>query len=472
MKVRTVSEAGATEAFVVPVAEGVPVMEEMRAAAAAAGFSGKAGEICDAYVRDRRVVLAGLGGVGDVVRAGAAVAVALARCRHITLDGHGLGEAQVARLTGAIALRSWRMPAVRKHRDKTAPRLWRIDVLTENAAGFEAAWDTEQAVLEGTTLARKLVALPANQLTPQSFVKELRRLRKYGLTLEVLNARTLRKRGYGALLAVGRGSAHPPALAVLRWNGTEGVRPVAFVGKGITFDTGGICVKPADKMWEMRADMAGAAACAGALLTLALRRAPVAAVAVLALAENALDGAAYRPGDVLTTASGRTVEVIDTDAEGRLVLADALHHARTDCDARVMVDLATLTGSIVVTLGHHMAGLFDNDAAFAEHVAEAGRAAGELCWRMPISARQRRDIDSDIADLRNCTSGRYQPDASHAAAFLREFAGDTPWVHLDIAGVESKEEADDVAGAGPTGFGVRLLDRLVAQRFEVRHMSS
>jgi leucyl aminopeptidase len=253
---------------------------------------------------------------------------------------------------------------------------------------------------------------------------------------------------------------------VLRWPGSIAAPPVAFVGKGLTFDTGGISIKPAQGMEHMRADMAGAAACAGALLALALRRSPAPAVAVLALAENATGVASYRPGDVLRTHSGRTVEVIDTDAEGRLVLADALAYAAERFKPRAMIDLATLTGSIVTALGHHHAGLFDNDPALAAHLAAAGASVGERVWRMPIGEQHRADLTSDIADLRQCLTGRLLPDACHAAAFLREFAGEIPWAHLDIAGVEAEPEATETAARGPTGFGVRLLDRLVAQRFE------
>ena len=246
-------------------------------------------------------------------------------------------------------------------------------------------------------------------------------------------------------------------------------KPVVFVGKGVTFDTGGICIKPADKMWEMRADMAGAAACAGAMLSLALRRSPAPVCAVLALAENAVGAESYRPGDVLTSFSGKTIEVIDTDAEGRLVLADALAWAVRRLRPAAVIDLATLTGSIVVALGHEMAGLFGNDPALAAHVAAAGEVVGELVWRMPMAAGYREALASDIADLMNCARGKGQPDACQAAAFLGEFVGETPWVHLDIAGVESHETADDAQAAGATGFGVRLLDRLVAARFEDPH---
>jgi leucyl aminopeptidase len=302
-------------------------------------------------------------------------------------------------------------------------------------------------------------------LTPASFVDRLDRLAEAGVTIRVLDAAALELGGFGGLLAVGKGSAHPPCLVVLRWPGTLHAAPVAFVGKGITFDTGGICIKPADKMWDMRADMAGAAACAGAMLALALRRSPSPAMAVLALAENAIGGGSYRPGDVLTTFPGTTVQVVDTDAEGRLVLADALAYAARQ-SPRAIIDLATLTGSIVVALGHHMAGCFDNDPALAAAAASAGTAVGERLWRMPIAEQHRRSLDSDIADIKHCVDGKGQPDACQAAAFLREFVGETPWLHLDIAGVESREEADAAHAKGATGFGVRLLDRLVADRFE------
>jgi leucyl aminopeptidase len=235
---------------------------------------------------------------------------------------------------------------------------------------------------------------------------------------------------------------------------------VVFIGKGITFDTGGISIKPAEGMERMTSDMAGAAACAGALLALALRRSPAPAVAVLAIAENTTGAQSYRPGDVLRTMSGRTVEVVDTDAEGRLVLADALHYAATRFKPQAMLDLATLTGAMVTALGSHRAGIFTNDPALQAQAAAAGDQVGEALWPMPIGAQHRADLDSAIADLKQCCAGSLLPDASHAAAFLREFVGDTPWAHLDIAGVRLDEKGL------PTGFGARLLDRLVELYFE------
>ena len=261
---------------------------------------------------------------------------------------------------------------------------------------------------------------------------------------------------------------------MLRWRGSFDAPPIAFIGKGLVFDTGGVSIKPAEGMEAMRADMAGAAACAGAMLALALRRSPSPAIAVLALAENATGAASYRPSDVIRTLSGRTVEVVDTDAEGRLVLADALTFAAR-MRPRAMVDVATLTGAIIAALGHHRAGLFGNDAALMSALAAAGEAVGEPLWPMPIGAGHRADLASEIADLRQCVPSargeggwpaRFIPDACHAAAFLREFAGALPWAHLDIAGVDTAEVPHALGPAGATGFGVRLLDHLVETQFE------
>jgi leucyl aminopeptidase len=321
------------------------------------------------------------------------------------------------------------------------------------------------------------VAEPANRLGPREFARRLQALRAEGIEVEVLKRRDLRRMGAGALLAVGAAAAERPRLMLLRWKGSFAAPPVAFVGKGLCFDTGGISIKPAAGMEAMRGDMAGAAACAGAMLALARRRSPCPAVAVLALAENATGAESYRPGDVLRTLSGRTVEVIDTDAEGRLVLADALHLAATRFRPQALIDLATLTGSVVTALGNHRAGLFGNDAALGAAIAAAGEAVGERLWPLPIGASHRADLESAIADLKQCApsgsgawGGRLLPDASHAAAFLREFVGRLPWAHLDIAGVATAEGEAALAAPGqPTGFGARLLDALVARHFEDPH---
>ena len=416
-----------------------------------------------AFVAGRWLVAQG----ADAEAAGALAVARLGSERQATFDLRALSASLgVAFVTGA-ALRAWHYDRLKSVKEK--PNVMRLHVLTQAPRAFKHLWRRAEAVLEGVWLARDLVAEPSNTLTPRGFEGRLAGLVDAGVKLTLLRGEALTQAGLEGLRAVGRGSAHPPRLLLLRWPGETGAPPVLFVGKGITFDTGGVCLKPASGMEEMRADMAGAAACAGAMLALALRRSPAPVTAVLPLAENALDGSSYRPSDVLRLANGTTVEVVDTDAEGRLVLADALAWAVPRLQPAAIIDLATLTGSIVTALGGEMAGLFDNDPVLAADVAAAGQAVGEPVWRMPIGRSHRDDLQSDIADLRQCVPGRYQPDACHAAALLREFTGGVPWAHLDIAGMEARAEASDRHAAGPTGFGVRLLDRLVAQRFEDPH---
>ncbi|WP_198370694.1 leucyl aminopeptidase family protein, partial [Roseomonas rosulenta] len=404
-------------------------------------------------------------------RAGAAAVLALGAAEEVALVAAGLGAAQVAALAAGIVLGAWGFDT---HRTRDVPkRIRRLVVHADAPEAAEAAFAALAPGLAGCLLARDLVAEPANHLTTRRFAERLEALAEEGIEVTIHGRSWLERHGFGALLAVGGGAADPPRLAVLRWRGVLPAPPVAFVGKGMVFDTGGISIKPAEGMEAMRADMAGAAACAGAMLALVRRRSPAPAVAVLAIAENATGAASYRPGDVIRTASRRTVEVIDTDAEGRLVLADALHHAIAAFRPRAVIDLATLTGSIVTALGHHRAGLFGSDAVLMASIAAAGEAVGEPLWPMPIGETHREVLTSDIADLRQCApagsgawGGRFLPDACHAAAFLREFVGTTPWAHLDIAGVDTAEEAHALGPAGPTGFGARLLDRLVALRFE------
>ncbi len=469
IRLRIAAIAPAAQPRAVPVRPGATLPERLAAAASAAGFRTEPSQICEAFDQSGRVVLVGAG--GDLRVAGAAAACCLLGTARITLDARDISPAEAADFTAGAVARAWRFSLATRPIEE-APKLVAIDLLTNHPAATRTAWNRERAGLEAQGFARDLVAEPSNSLTPQGFVARLRTKLHGDLALATLEGAALRQAGLGGLLAVGSGSAHPPLLAVLRWPGAAASpptasAPVVFVGKGITFDTGGLCVKPAAGMEEMRADMAGAAAAAGAVLALAARRSPCPAIAVLALAENALGAASYRPSDVLHMADGSTVEVVDTDAEGRLVLADALAWSRHALRPRAMLDLATLTGSIVTALGHHRAGLFANHEALAAAAAAAGEATGETLWRMPIGTRHRADLRSDIADLRHCLPGRGHPDACHAAAFLAEFAGDTPWAHLDIAGVEAHAEASPHHAAGPTGFGVRLLDRLVAAHFEM-----
>ncbi len=456
--------------LLLPVPEGAVLPR----GAAEAGFRAAPGEVFEPAAAPRRLLL-GLGPAPKrlaLEKAGAAAAARFAELPHVALDARGQPAEAAAWIAAGVALGAWRFD---RHRTRDVPpALLRLTAFVDDPAAARAVWEVAEAGVRGCLFARDLVAEPANHLTTRSFAKRLEELAEFGIHVDVLGRKRLTRAGFGALLAVGAGSATPPRIAVLRWRGSFDAPPVAFVGKGIVFDTGGISIKPAGGMEAMRADMAGAAACAGAMLSLALRRSPAPAMAVLALAENATGAESYRPGDVLRTLSGRTVEVVDTDAEGRLVLADALHHAR-GWRPRGMIDLATLTGAIVTALGHCRAGLFGNDAALMSALAAAGEEVGEHLWPMPIGESHRADLHSDIADIRQCVppargeggwQARFIPDACHAAAFLREFAGKHSWAHLDIAGVDTAEEAHALGPAGPTGFGVRLLDALVAARFE------
>ncbi len=471
LDVRVGRSAPNTAGTAVPVVLGAVLPEALRAAAAADGFTGAADTQCKVLTGQGRVLLVGLGSPAaldeEVMRrAGARAAAALMGVAHVALDAHGLAPRAAAGFAAGACLRAWRFDRYHSRVAEGAARLVSIDLLTDTPDSVEAAWRSVSAGVRGALFARDLVGEPGNVLTPQEFALRLQGLARHGIAVGVLARAELERQGLGALLAVGQGSVHPPVMAVLRWKGRLKAAPVAFVGKGITFDTGGICIKPAEGMELMRGDMAGAAAAAGAILALALRNSPTPAIAVLPIAENATGAASYRPGDVLRSFSGKTIEVVDTDAEGRLVLADALAWTARQHRPRAMIDLATLTGSIVTALGHHMAGMFDSDEALAAKVAAAGREVGEPVWRMPIGEGHRRDLDSAIADIRHCLSERMQPDACHGAAFLREFVGDVPWVHLDIAGVANRAAADPMHAVGPSGFGVRLLDRLVASCFE------
>lgn len=436
-------------------------------AAARAGFADRLGQTGELLTKKRRLLLFRVG--KDLEAAGALAAARLHSVERIAIDARMWSAADAARLAAGAVLRAWQFHAYRTRPDPDRPVLGAIDVLVDHPKAARAAYAALQAGIEGALFARALVAEPGNILTPASFASRLAALGSEGIEVEILGPDRLAAEGLRGLLAVGRGSANPPCLAILRWPGTTDAPPVLFVGKGVTFDTGGVCIKPAAPMWEMRADMAGAAACAGAMLALARRRSPAPAVAILPLVENAIGAASYRPGDVLTMVDDSTVEIVDTDAEGRLILADSLAWGIRTVKPQAVIDFATLTGSIVTALGHHMAGLFATDDVLAAHVAAAGASVDERAWRMPLSEAYRDALTSDIADTRQCSDGSLQPDACHAALFLRGFVGDTPWAHLDIAGVEANEKGSDRYGAGPTGWGARLLDRLMHDRFEEPH---
>jgi leucyl aminopeptidase len=327
------------------------------------------------------------------------------------------------------------------------------------------AWGRREALYGGVVLARDLVNEPPNVLYPEEFARRAARLKQLGISVAVLDEARLKRLGMRALLAVGQGSARRSRVVVMRLNrGKPDAAPVAFVGKGVCFDTGGISIKPAASMEDMKGDMAGAACVVGLMHALAARKAAVNAVGVIGLVENMPDGKAQRPGDIVTSMSGQTIEIINTDAEGRLVLADLLWYVKTRFKPKFIVDLATLTGAILVALGQEHAGLFTNDDRLAERLAQAGNATGERVWRMPLGPEYDKLIDSKFADVKN-TGGRHAGSIT-AAQFLQRFVDKAPWAHLDIAGTAFGAPQSDVNASWGSGWGVRLLDRLVADHYE------
>lgn len=341
----------------------------------------------------------------------------------------------------------------------------KIDVLnfaTSDVAKLEKEFAPLKILADNIFFVRDLVSEPSNILHPESYAAICKGLnKKDGLEVEVLGEAEMKKLGMGSLLGVGQGSEKESQLVILKWNGgKKGEAPLAFVGKGVTFDTGGISIKPATNMEDMKTDMAGSAVVVGLLRNLAQRKAKVNAVGVIGLVENMPSGTAQRPGDVVRSMSGQTIEVINTDAEGRLVLADALHYTNTKFKPKFIVDLATLTGAIIVCLADVYAGLFCNDDTLAKQIESCGTKTGERAWRLPLGEEYDDMINSDIADMKNVGSGR-GAGSTTAAQFLKRFIGDTKWAHLDIAGVAWKGKGDAMAVKGASGYGVRLLDQLV-----------
>jgi leucyl aminopeptidase len=378
-----------------------------------------------------------------------------------------------AELSASVAfgarLGSYRFDKYRtKEKSEAKPTLKGLSVATSAAAAAERSYAPLARIADGVVATRDLVSEPANVIYPDTFAKEALKLRKLGVKVEVLDGPAMKKLGMGALLGVAQGSAHEPRLVVMQWNGgARGSEPVAFVGKGVTFDTGGISIKPAGGMEDMKWDMAGAGAVLGAMQALAGRKARANVVGVCALVENMPSGTAQRPGDVVRSMSGQTIEVINTDAEGRLILADAVWYTQNRFKPRCIVDLATLTGAIIVALGHELAGLFASDDRLAEQLTDAGKAVGERLWRMPLGEDYNRHIDSDIADMKNVGRNR-EAGSTAGAVFIQRYTNGVKWAHLDIAGVVWSSKSRPTIPKGATAFGVRLLDRLVRDHYERR----
>ena len=426
-----------------------------------------------------RLVAIGLGKAADLtahdwLKAGGTAAAALKSADKavIYLDAPGLAVTgqQAADFALGMILRGYKFDKYMSRKsddDNDAPaRATRITIVVSASITAKRCFETTEAIADGVILARDLVNEPANILGPSEFAAKAKELEKLGVEVEILTEKEMRRLGMGALLGVAQGSVRPPRLVVMQWKGGKPKdKTYAFVGKGVVFDTGGISIKPAAGMEDMKGDMGGAAAVTGLMHTLAARRARVNAVGVIGLVENMPDGNAQRPGDIVTSMSGQTIEVINTDAEGRLVLGDALWYTNDRFKPAFMINLATLTGAIGVALGSYHAGLFSNDDKLAANLLSSGIATDEKLWRMPLGREYDKMIDSKFADMKN-TGGSRQAGAITAAQFLKRFVGETPWAHLDVASTAMGAPSDEVNTSWGSGYGVRLLDELVRAHYE------
>jgi leucyl aminopeptidase len=448
-------------------------------AAVAGRFTGAKGAalnlIAPAGLPFARVLLVGAGGqdgfdaaASEIAAAEAYQALKTSGAETLTLGLQGLSAAHAARAALGVRLAAYRFDRYRtKEKADKKPSIRTVRIETDDVPGAQAAYAPLAALADAVNFSRDLVSEPPNVLYPVEFAKRVKALESLGLEVEILGVKEMTALGMGSLLGVGQGSSQESQLAVIQWKGAAdpAAQPIAFVGKGVCFDTGGISIKPADGMEDMKWDMGGAAAVTGVMHALAGRKAKVNAVGILGLVENMPDGNAQRPGDVVTSMSGQTIEIINTDAEGRLVLADALWYCQDRFKPKFMIDLATLTGAIIIALGYDYGGLFSNNDELSENLLAASKASGDGLWRMPLPAAYDKNIDSMIADVKN-TGGR--PAGSITAAlFIQRFVNGLPWAHLDIASTAWKKPSSLATHPeGATGFGVRLLDQLVADSYE------
>jgi leucyl aminopeptidase len=448
-------------------------------AAEGEGFKAKKGEKLDlvapAGVPAARVVVVGLGGdrereSRDFVLLGGKVGGLLPAGRDVSIlfDMVGAGAGEAADFALGIGLKAYDFDRykTRKKDDEDKPAPGAVSIHLQDFVAARKAMKPRDGLLDGVNIARDLVNEPPNVLTPAEFARRAAQLQKLGVEVEILGEKELKKIGMRALLGVGQGSAEDSQVAIMRWNGARDAKaaPIAFIGKGVVFDTGGISIKPAQGMEDMKGDMAGAACVVGLMHALAARKARCNVVGAIGLVENMPDGAAQRPGDIVTSLSGQTIEIINTDAEGRLVLADVLWYVQDRFKPQFMINLATLTGAILVALGQEHAGLFSNNDELAQRLFDSGKVTGEKVWRLPLGPEYDKMIDSKFADMKN-TGGRFGGSIT-AAQFLQRFVNSVPWAHLDIAGTGMGSPTTDINRSWGSGWGVRLLDRLVSDYYE------
>jgi leucyl aminopeptidase len=445
----------------------------LKRAMKAAKFDGKKDQLLDVVAPQSlhvdRIILVGVGESGklswrETELLGGAICGILqsgkAREATVALDH---GTIDVSAVVSGIMLRNYAFGTYKTKKENNL--LDAVTLMCADPANARKQATQAEAVAQGVHLARDLVNEPSNVLYPVEFANRAKKLAKEGLTVEVLNRAQMAKLGMGALLGVAQGSGHEPRMVVMRWQGARrDQQPVAFIGKGVTFDTGGISIKPAAGMEDMKGDMGGAACVTGLMLALARRKAKVNAIGAIGLVENMPDGNAQRPGDIVRSMSGQTIAVLNTDAEGRLVLADVLWYIQNRFKPKFMIDLATLTGAILVALGKEHAGLFSNSDELAQRLVESGIATGEKVWRMPLAPEYDKMIDSDVADMKNI--GGRNAGAITAAQFLQRFVNGTAWAHLDVAGTAMDSGKSSINQSWASGWGVRLLNRLVAEHYE------
>ncbi|WP_416408502.1 leucyl aminopeptidase [Agrobacterium rosae] len=450
-------------------------------AAKVSGFAAKSMSVLDVLAPQGsdadRITVIGLGKVAkltahDWLRAGGTAAANFKKAEKVVIyldalgidvDGKAAADFALGLLLRAYSFDTYKTK--KKSDDDKTPKNVEVVIVTAAHAEAKDAFVTAEAEAQGVILARDLVNLPPNVLGPVEFAEKAEELKKLGVEVEILGEKEMKKLGMGALLGVAQGSVRPPRLAIMHWKGgSKKDEPIAFVGKGVVFDTGGISLKPGAGMEDMKGDMGGAAAVTGLMHTLAARKAKANVIGVIGLVENMPDGNAQRPGDIVTSMSGQTIEIINTDAEGRLVLADALWYTNDRFKPKFMINLATLTGAITVALGNLQAGLFSNDDELAERLTSAGNTTQEKLWRMPLGKDYDKIIDSKFADMKN-SSGRLAGSVT-AAQFLKRFVGDTPWAHLDIAGTAMGSPLTEINQSWGSGYGVRLLNELVRAHYE------